>query len=157
MFHTLEELKKKENSEIPKTQITKPINKNKIKSRGLSTQNKKINTNNEIKLDVFKGRGKRIGKISNTIGLKVNKKAIFKIDKNKPICKINIRLFNGEVICKEFNLTNTLKDIFNYVEKVSGSKNFSLLEGFPPKIIKQFDKSIEELKLQESTLTQKIN
>ena len=155
MFHTLEELKKKENSEIPKTQITKPINKNKIKSRGLSTQNKNINNNK--KLDVFKGRGKRIGKISNTIGLKVNKKAIFKIDKNKPSCKINIRLFNGEVICKEFNLSNTLKDIFNYIEKVSGSKNFSLLEGFPPKIIKQFDKSIEELKLQESTLTQKIN
>ena len=32
-----------------------------------------------------------------------------------------------------------------------------LYEGFPPKIIQQFDKSIEELKLQESTLTQKIN
>ena len=155
MFHTLEELKKKENSDIPKPLNTKPINLNKIKSRGLSTQNKKIN--NEKKIDSFIGRGKRIGKIPNTIGLKVNKKAIFKIDKNKPLCKINIRLFNGEVICKEFNLTNTLKDIFNYVEKVSGSKNFSLLEGFPPKIIKQFDKSIEELKLQESTLTQKIN
>ena len=155
MYHTLEELKKKENSEIPKNQNSKPINLNTIKSRGLSTQNKNINNNK--KLDIFKGRGKRIGKISNTIGLKVNKKAIFKIDKNKPSCKINIRLFNGEVICKEFNLTNTLKDIFNYVEKVSGSKNFSLLEGFPPKIIKQFDKSIEQLKLQESTLTQKIN
>ena len=155
MYHTLEELKKKENSEIPKNQNSKPINLNTIKSRGLSTQNKNINNNK--KLDIFKGRGKRIGKISNTIGLKVNKKAIFKIDKNKPICKINIRLFNGEVICKEFNLNNTLKDIFNYVEKVSGSKNFSLLEGFPPKIIKQFDKSIEQLKLQESTLTQKIN
>ena len=155
MYHTLEELKKKENSDIPKPLNTKPINLNKIKSRGLSTQNKKIN--NEKKIDSFLGRGKRIGKIPNTIGLKVNKKAIFKIDKNKPLCKINIRLFNGEVICKEFNLTNTLKDIFNYVEKVSGSKNFSLLEGFPPKIIKQFDKSIEELKLQESTLTQKIN
>ena len=155
MYHTLEELKKKENSDIPKPLNTKPINLNKIKSRGLSTQNKK--KNNEKKIDSFLGRGKRIGKIPNTIGLKVNKKAIFKIDKNKPLCKINIRLFNGEVICKEFNLNNTLKDIFNYVEKVSGSKNFSLLEGFPPKIIKQFDKSIEQLKLQESTLTQKIN
>ena len=155
MYHTLEELKKKENSDIPKPLNTKPINLNKIKSRGLSTQNKKIN--NEKKIDSFLGRGKRIGKIPNTIGLKVNKKAIFKIDKNKPLCKINIRLFNGEVICKEFNLNNTLKDIFNYVEKVSGSKSFSLLEGFPPKIIKQFDKSIEQLKLQESTLTQKIN
>ena len=155
MYHTLEELKNKEISQNPKPFNSKPINLNKIKSRALSTQNKNINNNK--KLDVFKGRGKRIGKISNTIGLKVNKKAIFKIDKNKPFCKINIRLFNGEVICKEFNLTNTLKDIFNYVEKVSGSKNFSLLEGFPPKIIKQFDKNIEELKLQESTLTQKIN
>ena len=155
MYHTLEELKKKENSDIPKPLNTKPINLNKIKSRGLSTQNKKIN--NEKKIDSFIGRGKRIGKIPNTIGLKVNKRAILKIDKNKPLCKINIRLFNGEVICKEFNLNNTLKDIFNYVEKVSGSKNFSLLEGFPPKIIKQFDKSIEQLKLQESTLTQKIN
>ena len=90
MYHTLEELKKKENSEIPKNQNSKPINLNTIKSRGLSTQNKNINNNK--KLDIFKGRGKRIGKISNTIGLKVNKKAIFKIDKNKPFCKINIRL-----------------------------------------------------------------
>ena len=88
MYHTLEELKKKENAEIAKTQNSKPIDL--IKSRGFSTQNKNINNNK--KLDVFKGRGKRIGKISNTIGLKVNKKAIFKIDKNKPFCKINIRL-----------------------------------------------------------------
>ena len=42
MYHTLEELKKKENSDIPKPLNTKPINLNKIKSRGLSTQNKKM-------------------------------------------------------------------------------------------------------------------
>lgn len=78
------------------------------------------------------------------------------IDNSKPVCKINIRLFNGETVNETFNTTNTLKDVCAFVEKTSGSKSFQLLDGFPPKPLTQMNKTIEELKIQGSTLTQRI-
>ena len=66
-------------------------------------------------------------------------------------------MFNGETVCEEFNLSNTVRDIMRFVENASGSHNFSLLDGFPPRPIVQVDKTIEELKLQGSMLTQRIN
>ena len=110
----------------------------------------------EKKFEAFSGKGQSLGSI-NTQGLKVDKNAVFKVDKSKPTCKVNIRLFNGETVCEEFNLSNTVRDIMRFVENVSGSHNFSLLDGFPPRPIVQVDKTIEELKLQGSMLTQRIN
>ena len=48
------------------------------------------------------------------------------------------------------------KVIYIYVKKISGSNNFILLEGFPPKPLNQLNKTIQELKLDNTTLTQKI-
>ena len=110
----------------------------------------------EKKFEAFSGKGQSLGSI-NTQGLKVDKNAVFQIDKSKPTCKVNIRLFNGETVCEEFNLCNTVRDIMRFVENVSGSHNFTLLDGFPPRPIVQVDKTIEELKLQGSMLTQRIN
>ena len=110
----------------------------------------------EKKFEAFSGKGQSLGSI-NTQGLKVDKNAVFKVDKSKPTCKVNIRLFNGETVCEEFNLSNTVRDIMRFVENASGSHNFSLLDGFPPRPIVQVDKTIEELKLQGSMLTQRIN
>ena len=110
----------------------------------------------EKKFEAFSGKGQSLSQV-NTQGLKVDKNAVFKVDKNKPTCKINIRLFNGETVCEEFNLSNTVRDIINFVQRISGSNNFSLLDGFPPKPITQVDKTIQELGLQGSMLTQRIN
>ena len=77
-------------------------------------------------------------------------------DKSKPTCNINIRLFNGEIIKSEFNYSQTLREIYYYVQKISGSNNFYLLDGFPPKKLRDYDKTIEFLKLENTTLTQKI-
>ena len=74
-----------------------------------------------------------------------------------PTCKINVRLFNGEVVNAEFNSFHTLRDVYYYVRKASGCNNFSLLEGFPPKSLRDYDKTIGDLHLQNTTLTQKIN
>ena len=92
----------------------------------------------------------------NTKGLIVNKYVTNKLDKKKPTCKIDIRLFNGVVVTTTFNLSQTVRDIKNFVEKKSGSHNFSLLEGFPPKPLTELNKTIEQLNLMGVMLTQKV-
>ena len=106
------------------------------------------------KFTVFTGSGKIIGNI-NTEGLYVDKDTKNIVDKNSPICKFSIRLFNGEVVKCEFNLTQTLRDIY-YIQRISGSSNFHLLEGFPPKPLRDYNKMIRDLNIENSILTQKI-
>ena len=109
----------------------------------------------EKKFHAFTGAGQSLSSV-NTQGLHVDKNVTSNVDKSKPTCKVNIRLFNGEIITCEFNYTHTLRDIYIYVKKISGSNNFILLEGFPPKPLNQLNKTIQELKLDNTTLTQKI-
>ena len=54
-------------------------------------------------------------------------------------------------------MSNTLKDVINFVVKASGASNFQLLDGFPPRPLTSYDKTIEELRLNGSTLTQRIS
>ena len=110
----------------------------------------------EKKFQAFTGTGKSISSI-NTQGLHVDKNATTNVDKSKPTCKVNIRLFNGEVASEDFNLDQTLRDVMNFVKKKSGSNNFSLLDGFPPRPLTDYNKTIQELHLEGSLLTQKIN
>ena len=110
----------------------------------------------EKKFQAFTGLGKSISSV-NTEGLHVNKNATSNVDRSKPTCKINIRLFNGEVVSEDFNLNQTLQDVINFVKKKSGSNNFSLLDGFPPRPLTAYNKTIQELDLEGSLLTQKIN
>ena len=110
----------------------------------------------EKKFQAFTGLGKSISSV-NTEGLHVNKNATSNVDRSKPTCKVNIRLFNGEVVSEDFNLNQTLQDVINFVKKKSGSNNFSLLDGFPPRPLTTYNKTIQELHLEGSLLTQKIN
>ena len=110
----------------------------------------------EKKFQAFTGLGKSISSV-NTEGLHVNKNATSNVDRSRPTCKVNIRLFNGEVVSEDFNLTQTLQDVINFVKKKSGSNNFSLLDGFPPRPLTSYNKTIQELHLEGSLLTQKIN
>lgn len=103
----------------------------------------------------FSGNGKLLG-TANVEGLVVKKNVKNSFDKSKPICTINIRLFNGEIIKETFNCKQILTDIYLFVGKVTDSNNFVLLDGFPPKTLTEFDKTIEDLKLENSLLTQKI-
>ena len=110
----------------------------------------------EKEFKAFSGMGIKISDIK-IKGLKIDKNYKLQIDRQKPFCKINIRLFNGEIANEDFNITQTLQDIINYVKIKSGSNNFSLLDGFPPKPLTQMNKTIEELHLEGSILTQRIN
>lgn len=109
----------------------------------------------EKKFQAFTGAGKSLGHV-NTEGLHVNSNVSSVVDRSKPTCKVNIRLFNGEVVSEDFNLSQTLLDVINYVKRKSGSSNFSLLDGFPPRPLTDYNKSIQELHLEGSLLTQKI-
>ena len=110
----------------------------------------------EKKFQAFTGAGKSVSSV-NTQGLHVDKNATTNVDRSKPTCKVNIRLFNGEVASEDFNLHQTLRDVFNFVKRKSGSNNFSLLDGFPPRPLTDYNKTIQELHIEGSLLTQKIN
>ena len=118
-------------------------------------KNNNTNQTENKQFHAFKGKGRAVSQV-NTTGLKVNKYVVNKVDKNKPSCKIDIRLFNGTVVTANFNLNQTIRDIKNFVEKKSGCHNFHLLEGFPPKPLTDLRKTIEELNLKGCMLTQKI-
>ena len=109
----------------------------------------------EKKFQAFTGEGQIIGNI-NTKGLHVNKDIKNVVDRSKPISTFSIRLFNGEIVKCEFNHNQVLRDIYYYVQNISGSRNFHLLDGFPPKPLRDYNRPIGELKLDNTILTQKI-
>ena len=126
--------------------------KNKNKEKVVKGPEKK----EEKKFKAFGGVGQVIGAV-NIEGLNVQPDLKNSININKPTCIINIRLFDGEIARGEFNYTQTLRDIYFYVRKISGSNNFTLLDGFPPKALRDYDKTIGQLRLENTTLTQRLN
>ena len=104
----------------------------------------------------FSGTGKIIKNI-NMNGLYVNKNAKNNVDINLPICTLIIRLFNGDVVKCHFNYYHTLREVYFHVRNISGSSNFHLLDGFPPRPLRDYDKTLYELGLNNSMLTQRIN
>ena len=107
------------------------------------------------KFTAFSGTGQLVRNVSTT-GLHVNKSLKNIVDIYQPVCNVSIRLFNGEVVKAQFNYSQTLRDIYLYVRRISGSVKFHLLDGFPPKLLRDYDRTIYELRLQNSLLTQKI-
>lgn len=94
---------------------------------------------------------------SSSVGLEINKNANFEVDKTQPTTRINIRLHNGDAITQEFNLTHTLNDIRIFVGQVAPvNGTYDLIEGFPPKPLTEENKTIKELKIEGSTLTQRL-
>ena len=150
---------------IPRVNSSKNIQKipNKIelpKSKKISRKNcsepKKDAKDKEKKFTAFSGSGKMLRNI-NMIGLQTNKNIKTVFDIYQPVCTVSIRLFNGEVAKCQFNYSQTLRDIYYHVRRISGSNNFYLLDGFPPRPLRDYDRTIYELNLQNSLLTQRIN
>jgi UBX domain-containing protein 1 len=112
----------------------------------------------EKKFQAFVGGGISMGGNIQSEGLGINKDVKFHIDPNSPTTRINIRLHTGESITQEFNLYHSVGDIFSYVSSVAPVVGtFQLIEGFPPKPLTNMDKTIEELRLQGTTLTQRLS
>ena len=151
-FETFHNFKRQEliKEEEEKKKKNKKTNVNKEKTEKDSEKKE------EKKFKAFEGTGQVIGNV-NIEGLNVQTDLKHSINVFKPVCSINIRLFNGEIVKGDFNYTNTLRDVYFYVSKISGSNNFHLLDGFPPKALRDYDKTIGQLKLENTTLTQKLN
>jgi hypothetical protein len=81
------------------------------------------------------------------------------VDLNKPHCSISVRMYNGDVIKTEMNCDKKLRDIYSLVKKFGNNRiiDFVLLDGFPPKPLIEFDKTIKELGIENSMLTQKTD
>ena len=160
-FRDIKEPKnKKFMEEVEKGYIPKELEKEGYNDLGIEMEDNR-DTNYEPKkkkkkFQAFTGLGKSISSV-NTQGLHIDKNASSNVDKTKPTCKVNIRLFNGEVVNEDFNLNQTLQDVINFVKKKSGSNNFALLDGFPPRPLTAYNKTIQELHLEGSLLTQRIN
>jgi UBX domain-containing protein 1 len=111
----------------------------------------------EKKFQAFVGGGTSLGNIKSE-GLGINKNVQFFVDKSSPTTNINIRLHTGESICQEFNLYHSVADIFQFVTQVAPVMgSFQLVEGFPPKPLINMDKTIEELRLQGTSITQRLS
>ena len=115
----------------------------------------------EKKFQAFQGQGKSLFEDSSnsnmSVGLEINKDAKFEVDNNQPKTRINIRFHNGETITQEFNLTHTLHDIRVFVGNTAPvNGTYDLIEGFPPKPITDDSKTIKELKIEGSTITQRL-
>ena len=93
----------------------------------------------------------------NTNGLHSNNKIKNNVDYLMPICIISIRKFNWEIVKGQFNYCQSLKDVFFYLRRISGSYNFILLDWFPPRTLVDYRRNIWELCVQKTVLTQKIN
>ena len=146
-----EEQEKEEEKHMKKMQKFNLVPKEPIKEEPAEKEEGK----NEKKFVPFGGEGYMIENV-NVAGLHVNKDLKHTINEFIPKCQFNIRLFNGEIIKSEFNYTQTLNDVYSYVQKASGANIFVLLEGFPPKPLNQLNKTIQELHLDNTTLTQKV-
>ena len=138
-----------------KIDLTKYKDK-KITKKNCSEPKKKEKEDDKTKFRAFSGAGKLIKNV-NIEGLHVNKELKNVVDAYQPVCTVNIRLFNGDVAKCEFNYSQTLRDIYYHVRRISGSNNFYLLDGFPPRPLRDYDRTIYELGLQNSMLTQRIN
>ena len=146
--------------EIPRVHSSKnmskkiPLDSKRVKRQNISEP--KDDKKDKKIFRAFSGKGKRIASV-NMQGLRVNKNLKNMVDIYQPTCNISIRLFNGEIVKCQFNYTQTLRDIYYHVRNISGSNNFFLLDGFPPRPLTAYDSTIYELRLYNSMLTQKIN
>ena len=137
---------------------SKVNNSNRIKKKISNNKTNKIGHNKPVQY-ISKEEVKEV-KIKKTFfNKKVEELPENIVDLNKPHCSISVRMYNGNVIKTEFNCDKKLKDIYSLVKKMGkyNTVNFVLLDGFPPKPLLNFDKTIQELGIENSMLTQKTD
>lgn len=78
-------------------------------------------------------------------------------DQNLPTAQIQLRFHNGQKTSITVNLSHKISELYDYVRKAAPvDGEFDLLSGFPLVALKDLDKTIEELSLQGSAVTQKL-
>lgn len=81
----------------------------------------------------------------------------FKVDESKPSTTIQIRLADGTRLVTKFNTHNTIGDIRNVVQNAKpGQSNFKLMTTFPNKELVNDDQTIEDAKLKNAVIVQRM-
>ncbi|MCQ2815829.1 MAG: hypothetical protein MJ252_01045 [archaeon] len=89
-----------------------------------------------------------------------SKEDYFKVDNTLPKTKLNIKLLNGQTIIQEYNVSQTINNIKESLsdKTILPKDQYTFATGFPPIELDQskWNKSIQELKLENATLFQRI-
>ena len=134
----------KKTSSLPKDK--KIINLNDLTNR---------KNDNKKKFKAFSGAGKLLG-AANIDGLLVENIDTTYTDYSSPTICININLFNGEVVGREFNYNQTVRDVYSYTREFTGSNNFVLFTEYDEPLI-DYGRNISELGIENVILTQRMN
>ena len=141
-----------------KTKYT-PHNMNRLNKKIANNKTNKIGHNRPVQYISKEEEIKEVKIKTTVINKRVEEIEENVVDLNKPHCSISIRMYNGNVIKTEMNSDKKLRDIYSLVKKFGKNRiiDFVLLDGFPPKPLVEFDKTIKELGIENSMLTQKTD
>lgn len=79
------------------------------------------------------------------------------VDRLSPMCEVNIVLSKGEFIKGYFNYCQTVRDIYQYVRRISNTNDFVLFDTFSSEPFLDYGKTIDELKLGETVIAQRMS
>jgi UBX domain-containing protein 1 len=107
----------------------------------------------------FSGKGNRLGDLAEPPQKSVDKQEIVKpeIDPSKPTTSLQLRLADGSRINASFNTLQTTTDLYQYVQRISDGRPFTLLSGRPPIVLKSDDiRTLEEANLLNTVVIQQF-
>lgn len=78
------------------------------------------------------------------------------VDDSKPKTTIQIRLKDGTRVRKEFNHTHTVGDVHSVVSSSSATSNFVLMTTFPNRQLDNLEQTLEDAKLLNAMVVQKM-
>lgn len=82
----------------------------------------------------------------------------FPFDENRPFTSIQVRLINGDRLVKRLNVDNPVSVLVEHVIQAMGDNDhrpFVLISGFPPRLLTEFGKTVEESHLKGAQVTQR--
>lgn len=116
------------------------------------------------KLKAFSGAGHTLGspvpRIFENVPVaaaRIPSQPTFKVDETKPVTTIQIRLADGTRLISKFNHHNTVGDIKNLVKNARpGTGNFNLMTTFPNKVLTDDSITINDAKLLNAVVVQRM-
>jgi len=125
---------------------------------GLDDKRKQVYSPPPVPEPKFAGHGVGLGQQAKAQALEVNLNAgEIKVDKNKPVTQIQLRLHNGKTVTVDINKDDRVQSLFNYARLIAPvNGQFQLIAGFPPKPLEDLTATIEQADLLDSRVTQKL-
>ena len=103
---------------------------------------------------LFAGAGQTLGGSSGAQLLTTQ--ASVHIDESRPSLTLSVRFGNGQRTNQTFNDDHTIEDLYGFVEASTGTRNFHLMRGFPPKVLPKSSNTLKAAGLSGDSLVQKL-